>query len=95
MKAVVALSTWSDLGEALYDNQTRHLLAAEALAAISEKPSAELVKVLEDFRTNTDIEDVLTYARRRSPAHLLDKRRRVPTFFTSYWHETIFPRTSC
>ncbi|MEV6655696.1 CocE/NonD family hydrolase [Nocardia fluminea] len=92
VKAVVALSTWADLGEALYDNQTRHILAAEALAAISEKPSAELVKVLEDFRTNTDIEGVLTYARRRSPAHILDKRRRVPTFFTSYWHETIFPQ---
>ncbi|MGF0315966.1 CocE/NonD family hydrolase [Nocardia fluminea] len=92
VKAVVALSTWADLGGALYDNQTRHILAAEALAAISEKPSAELVKVLEDFRTNTDIEGVLTYARRRSPAHMLDKRRRVPTFFTSYWHETIFPQ---
>ncbi|MEV6220662.1 CocE/NonD family hydrolase [Nocardia fluminea] len=92
VKAVVALSTWADLGEALYDNQTRHILAAEALAAISEQPSAELVKVLEDFRTNTDIEGVLTYARRRSPAHILDKRRRVPTFFTSYWHETIFPQ---
>ncbi|MGW6728038.1 CocE/NonD family hydrolase [Nocardia sp. NPDC055029] len=92
VKAVVALSTWADLGEALYDNETRHILAAEALGAISEKPSAELVKILEDFRTNTDIEGVLDYARRRSPAHIPDERRPVPTFFTSYWHETIFPQ---
>ncbi|MFD9549070.1 CocE/NonD family hydrolase [Nocardia salmonicida] len=92
VKAVVALSTWADLGEALYDNRTRHILAAEALAAISENPSAELVKVLEDFRTNTNIDGVLDYARRRSPAHIPDERRPVPTFFTSYWHETIFPQ---
>ncbi|MBU3067212.1 alpha/beta hydrolase fold domain-containing protein [Nocardia sp. NEAU-G5] len=93
VKAVVALSTWADLGEALYDNHTRHILAAEALAAISEHPSPELQKVLEEFRANTNIEGVLEYARLRSPAHIpAGERRRVPTFFTSYWHETIFPQ---
>jgi predicted acyl esterase len=93
VKAVVALSTWADLGEALYDNDTRHILAAEGLAAISEYPSAELLKVLEDFRANTNIGGVLEYASIRSPAHIpVEQRRPVPTFFTSYWHETIFPQ---
>ncbi|WP_162272774.1 CocE/NonD family hydrolase [Nocardia lijiangensis] len=93
VKAVVALSTWADLGEALYDNQTRHIMAAEALAAISDRPSDELVKVLDDFRKNTNIEGVLEWTKPRSPAHLNSAgRQSVPTFFTSYWHETIFPQ---
>ncbi|WP_431950596.1 CocE/NonD family hydrolase [Nocardia lijiangensis] len=93
VKAVVALSTWADLGAALYDNRTRHILAAEALAAISDRPSAELVKVLDDFRKNTNIDEVLEWAKPRSPAHLNSAgRQSVPTFFTSYWHETIFPQ---
>ncbi|WP_433562169.1 CocE/NonD family hydrolase [Nocardia sp. CA-151230] len=91
VKAVVALSTWADLGEALYDNGTRHIRAAEVLAGISDHPSAELTKVLESFQANTDIDEVLEYARPRSPAKA-DKIRPVPTFFTSFWHETIFPQ---
>ncbi|MEV6276331.1 CocE/NonD family hydrolase [Nocardia sp. NPDC051832] len=91
VKAVVALSTWADLGAALYDNGTRHTAAAEALAAISDRPSGELLKVLDDFRADTNIEQVLDYAHRRSPAHLPELRA-VPTFFTSFWHETIFPQ---
>ncbi|GAB2634228.1 CocE/NonD family hydrolase [Nocardia goodfellowii] len=90
VKAVVALSTWADLGEALYDNGTRHTAAAEALAAISDRPSVGLEKVLEEFRAN-NIEPVLEYASHRSPA-LLPELRPVPTFFTSFWHETIFPQ---
>jgi predicted acyl esterase len=92
VKAVVALSTWADLSQALYDNGTRHTAAAEALAAISDRPSAELLNVLADFRANTNIDQVLDYARQRSPAHLPGDIRPVPTFFTSFWHETIFPQ---
>ncbi|WP_067671660.1 CocE/NonD family hydrolase [Nocardia miyunensis] len=93
VKAVVALSTWADLGQALYDNRTRHIMAAEALGAISEHPSAELEKVLQDFRANSNIDGVLKYAELRSPAHIpAIERRPVPTFLTSYWHETIFPQ---
>ncbi|MEU6587156.1 CocE/NonD family hydrolase [Nocardia sp. NPDC046763] len=91
VKAVVALSTWADLGKALYDNGTRHIMAAEALAGISDRPSEDLQKVLESFRANTDIDKVLDYARPRSPAEA-DQIRPVPTFFTSFWHETIFPQ---
>ncbi|MFE3195831.1 CocE/NonD family hydrolase [Nocardia sp. NPDC059240] len=93
VKVVVALSTWADLGESLYDHGTRHIAAAEALAKVSDRPSPELEKVLELFRANTDIEQVLAYAAQRSPAKVPDDRRRsVPTFFTSFWHETIFPQ---
>lgn len=92
VNAVVALSAWADLGEALYDNGTRHAAAAEALAGISERPSGDLVKVLEYFRQNTSIDEVLKYAKPRSPAHPLNGLRPVPTFFTSFWHETIFPQ---
>ncbi|MEV0246339.1 CocE/NonD family hydrolase [Nocardia sp. NPDC050712] len=92
VKAVVALSTWADLGAALYDNETRHTAAADALAAISDRPSGELLKVLADFRADTNIDLVLEYARLRSPAQLPGELRPVPTFFTSFWHETIFPQ---
>lgn len=92
VKAVVALSTWADLGEALYDNGTRHTAAADALAKISDRPSGDLLKVLADFRENSNIDQVLEYARDRSPAHLPGEIRPIPTFFTSFWHETIFPQ---
>ncbi|MCX4090978.1 CocE/NonD family hydrolase [Nocardia sp. alder85J] len=93
VRAVVALSTWADLGEALYSDHTRHIMAADALASISEHPSAELLDVLRAFRENVDIDRVLEYARRRSPAGIPPHElRSVPTFFTSYWHETIFPQ---
>ncbi|WP_169814851.1 CocE/NonD family hydrolase [Nocardia crassostreae] len=93
VKAVAALSTWADLGEALYDNDTRHILAATALGSVSESPSAELVKILADFQDNTNIEGVLDYAKPRSPAQIPEAELRpVPTFFTSFWHETIFPQ---
>ncbi|MVU83448.1 prolyl oligopeptidase family serine peptidase [Nocardia sp. ET3-3] len=93
VKAVVALSTWADLGEALYDNGTRHIAAARALGNISENPSAELTKMLEYFEANTNIGEVLDYAKPRSPAHAeRTVPEPVPTFFTSFWHETIFPQ---
>ncbi|MEV6768855.1 alpha/beta fold hydrolase [Nocardia sp. NPDC051030] len=90
VKAVVALSTWADLGEALYDNQTRHVRAAEQLATIGHTNSADLEIVLGEFRAN-NMKPVLAYAAERSPA-LMETIRPVPTFFTSFWHETIFPQ---
>ncbi|PXX68630.1 X-Pro dipeptidyl-peptidase-like protein [Nocardia tenerifensis] len=92
VKAVVALSTWADLGEALYDNSTRHMKAARELAEVSTEPSAGLTKVLENFEKNENIDEVLTWARDRSPAHKpAVEGHYAPTFFTTYWHETIFP----
>ncbi|MQY27458.1 alpha/beta fold hydrolase [Nocardia aurantia] len=93
VKAVVALSTWADLAESLLYDDTRHILAARTLASISEHPSAELTAVLADFEANTNLPAVRAYARPRSPAAVpVGQRRPVPTFFTSYWHETIFPQ---
>ncbi|MGW4243633.1 CocE/NonD family hydrolase [Nocardia sp. NPDC004722] len=94
VRAVAALSTWADLGAALYDNGTRHLAAADALGTISDKPSAELTKIIDDFKQDTNIEGVLDYARPRSPAYQLEHLQGppAPTFFTSFWHETIFPQ---
>ncbi|MGW4094903.1 CocE/NonD family hydrolase [Nocardia sp. NPDC004750] len=93
VKAVVALSAWADLAEALYDNDTPHALAAEKLAEVSEQPSKELLAVLEDFRAG-DMDAVYRYGRPRSPAHNQDglTSRSVPLFLSTYWHETIFPQ---
>ncbi|GAB2679089.1 CocE/NonD family hydrolase [Nocardia goodfellowii] len=90
VKAVVALSTWADLAEALYDKHTRHSGAVETLYAVGTRPSSELRKIVDDFRNNDNIEDIVDWAKLRSPAHSTGTNY-APTFFTTYWHETLFP----
>ncbi|MEU8758835.1 alpha/beta fold hydrolase [Streptomyces sp. NPDC048659] len=96
--AVVALSTWGDLAEALLGNGTRHLAAVDALVAFTGGPethkfSPEAQQLLKDFRAGESLEEVLEWARERSPAAYADQTnaRGIPTFFSNTWHETLFP----
>ncbi|MCJ1680562.1 hypothetical protein MTF65_25080 [Streptomyces sp. APSN-46.1] len=93
--AVVALSTWGDLGEAFHENSTRHVAAVQALlgAAARARLSPQTQSVFENVLANRDIEGTLRWAEPRSPfTHVKElNRRQVPVFFSHAWHETLFP----
>ncbi|MFK0160866.1 alpha/beta fold hydrolase [Streptomyces sp. NPDC090493] len=96
--AVVALSTWGDLADALYFNETRHLAAVEALSAFTGGPEKRKFdpatrQLLQDFRAGTNLEDVQAWAKERAPLSYLEETnaRNIPTFFSNTWHETLFP----
>jgi putative CocE/NonD family hydrolase len=94
VKAVCAQSAWADLGRSLYENETRHMLAFEALAGLfgEDRLSEEVRVIFDDFRANKNIDKLLEFAADRSPVTYVErlKNRRVPIFLGTYWHETIF-----
>ncbi|MFF3679583.1 CocE/NonD family hydrolase [Streptomyces sp. NPDC002120] len=93
--AVVALSSWGDLGEAFYENSTRHVAAVRALlkAAAKARLSPQTHSVFDNVLGNRDIPGTLRWAETRSPfSHIKElNRRQVPVFFSHAWHETLFP----
>ncbi|GGT99353.1 hypothetical protein GCM10010289_19820 [Streptomyces violascens] len=95
MHAVVALSTWGDLGEAFYENSTRHVASVRTLlgAAATARLSARTQKAFDDVLANENVEETLEWAAERSPYHRVDKlnERQVPVLFAQAWHETLFP----
>lgn len=93
--AVVALSSWGDLGEAFYENSTRHVAAVRALldAAGRARLSPQTRSVFDNVLADRDIRGTLSWAEPRSPfSHIKElNRRQVPVFFSHAWHETLFP----
>ncbi|WP_411101511.1 CocE/NonD family hydrolase [Streptomyces sp. cmx-4-9] len=93
--AVVALSTWGDLGEAFYENSTRHVAAVRALldAAAKARLSPQTQSVFDNVLADRDIHGTLRWAEPRSPfTHIKElNRRQVPVLFAHAWHETLFP----
>ncbi|WP_053680250.1 CocE/NonD family hydrolase [Streptomyces sp. XY66] len=93
--AVVALSSWGDLGEAFYENSTRHVAAVKALlkAAAKARLSPQTQSVFDNVLTGSDVRGTLRWAEVRSPfTHIKElNRRQVPVFFSHAWHETLFP----
>ena len=76
IKAVAAMSAWSDLTYSLYGNQTRHLLAADLLGFLGQltgRPDAQLTQALADLSDNTNIPWVESWAALRSPDSYLSQ----------------------
>jgi len=76
IKAVAAMSAWTDLTYSLYGNQTRHLLAGDLLGFLGQltgRPDAQLTQVLSDLNSNTDIPWIESWAAARSPATYLSQ----------------------
>ncbi|MEU6193242.1 CocE/NonD family hydrolase C-terminal non-catalytic domain-containing protein [Streptomyces sp. NPDC047061] len=95
---VVALSTWGDLADSLYLNDTRHIAAVTALinftgGPIERKFDPATRQILEDFLAGENLDEVVAWGKERSPASYLDQTnaRGVPTFVSNTWHETLFP----
>ncbi|UQA94589.1 CocE/NonD family hydrolase [Streptomyces halobius] len=93
--AVAALSTWGDLGEAFYENRTRHLASVRALQTVkgNARLSARTQRMFSDLLANRNIPQALEWAKQRSPKTYLKQlnKRRVPVFYGQAWHETLFP----
>ncbi|MEU9301734.1 CocE/NonD family hydrolase [Streptomyces sp. NPDC048269] len=93
--AVVALSSWGDLGEAFYENSTRHVEAVRALlkAAAKARLSPQTQSVFDNVLAGRDVQGTLAWAEQRSPfTHVKEfNRREVPVFYAHAWHETLFP----
>ncbi|RSS52325.1 CocE/NonD family hydrolase [Streptomyces sp. WAC07061] len=96
--AVVALSTWGNLATSLYDNGTRHLAAVEALIAFTGGPLEEKFdegtqRLLKDFLSGRNLDEVVEWGTARSPETYVDQTnaRGIPTFISNTWHETLFP----
>jgi dienelactone hydrolase len=75
LKAVVALSGWTDLVASLYDDYTRRPQAVfflEALGRLTGRPSAELNRILADYHANRDVERMIAFGRTRSASSYVD-----------------------
>ncbi|WP_424641194.1 alpha/beta fold hydrolase [Embleya sp. AB8] len=94
VKAVAGASAWGDLFASLYENDTRHTAAFEALVALfgEDRCSKEFRGVIEKIRNNTIDDEVREFARVRSPKQYLKayNDNNLPVLMTTYWHETIF-----
>ncbi|NMO15206.1 acyl esterase [Pyxidicoccus fallax] len=76
IRAVAAMSGWTDLTYSLYSNQTRHLQSAGLLALAAEltgTPSPELRQALSNFFANQNVPDVIAYSQARGAATYLDR----------------------
>lgn len=96
IRAVVAMSTWTDLGYSLYGAQTRRPQAAWLLrgaAALFGRPSAELNRMLDDYFAGRNLGPVLEWAKVRSASTYVDaiNRNRPAIMLASTYGESIFP----
>ncbi|HEX4830505.1 MAG TPA: CocE/NonD family hydrolase [Trebonia sp.] len=95
VKAVVGCSAWTDLFRSLFENDTRHMAAFEALVTlfIEDRCSPEFRGVIEKVRANAEPDDeVKEFAVTRSPRTYLGtyNDNALPMLLGTYWHETIF-----
>jgi predicted acyl esterase len=95
VKAVAGCSAWTDLFRSLFENNTRHMKAFEALVKlfIEENCSDEFKEVIRKVRTSPVPDDqVRDFAEKRSPKNYLQayNDNNLPMFMGTYWHETIF-----
>ncbi|PTL77697.1 CocE/NonD family hydrolase [Vitiosangium sp. GDMCC 1.1324] len=76
IRAVAAMSAWTDLLYSLFANQTRHLQAAGLLklaADLTGRPSQELQQTLSDYFGNRNIPGVTAFAQARGAATYIDR----------------------
>ncbi|MFI0742248.1 CocE/NonD family hydrolase [Streptomyces sp. NPDC021100] len=95
VSAVVAMSTWGDLGEAFYENSTRHTAAVQGLfdAAKNARLSERTQEIFADVLAGRNVSKTLEWAHERSPYTYVDllNSRAIPVYFAHAWHETLFP----
>jgi hypothetical protein len=74
VKAVAALSGWTDLGSSLYGDDTRRLQSSALLTGLAYlvgHPSQELTTMLSDFYAYRNVDSIKEFARIRSAATYL------------------------
>ncbi|MFI1253115.1 CocE/NonD family hydrolase [Streptomyces netropsis] len=98
IKAVVAMSGWADLIEAIYGDRTQHRQAAEllgGLGALTGRPGEELQGILKDFLGSdlTKEKEMLAWGAKRSPATYLKdiNANGAAIMLGNAWGDTVFP----
>ncbi|MER6911955.1 CocE/NonD family hydrolase [Streptomyces sp. NPDC000594] len=98
IRAVVALSGWADLIDAIYSGRTQHRQAAALLTGagfLTGRPSAELRQVMADFlgsRLDRE-ESMIAWGKKRSPAERVARINAHGTavMLGNAWGDSIFP----
>jgi predicted acyl esterase len=96
IKAVAAMSGWSDLVASLYGGDTRRPQAVALLqvaATLLGHPSAELSTVLDDYWSNQNIDVVKAFGRIRSAATYLPaiNANHPAVFLANSYGDSLFP----
>ena len=96
IRAVAMMSGWTDLVYSLYSDQTRHLQSAGLLAVAADllgHPGADLTGKLGDFNANRNVDQVMAWAKVRSPATYLDRinANNPAVMIANSWGDTFFP----
>lgn len=96
IKSVVSMSGWTDLGRALFPNQTRNSWAGFILWASAKQASnesAEFNEVFNQFFQYRKSEETLAFARGRSAISFLDRinANRPAIMMSQNWNELAFP----
>ena len=95
IRAVAAMSGWTDLVYSLYGDQTRHKQSAGLLGLTADllgNPGPELTGILDDFNDNRDIADVMRWAEVRSAGTYLDaiNANQPAVLLANAWGDTFF-----
>ncbi|WP_432253478.1 alpha/beta fold hydrolase [Streptomyces sp. HNM1019] len=101
IKAVVAMSGWTDLVGSIYSGRTQHSQAAGLLAgagALTGRPSEEFRRILDDF-FSSDLakeKDLIAWGEKRSAATYLDRinAHGAAIMLGNSWNDSIFPPNS-
>ncbi|GAA1793463.1 CocE/NonD family hydrolase [Planosporangium flavigriseum] len=95
IKAVVAMSCWTDLVTSLYGNDTRHPQAVWLLKTVADlvgRPSAEFTAMAKAYFSSDDLDPLKTWGRIRSAATYVDaiNRNRPAILMANGYNDTIF-----
>ncbi len=96
IRTVVSMSGWTDLGRALYPNETRNSWAGFILWASARQAShvgPDFLGVFNDFFEHRDPEKTLAFARGRSAVSFIDRinANRPAVMLSQNWNELAFP----
>ncbi|HEV7756072.1 MAG TPA: alpha/beta fold hydrolase [Mycobacteriales bacterium] len=96
IKAVIAMSGWTDLTETFYRGQTRAFQVLGSVRFFVEatgRPSPDLVEILTDFFADRDRRRILEWTRVRSAVAYLDRinAHRPAIFLAQAYGDTFFP----
>jgi dienelactone hydrolase len=96
IRAVVAMSTWTDLAASLYGDNTRRpqaLLLLKVAAQIFGRPSPELTAMTDAYFANQDLGPITDWGRVRSAATYIDaiNRNHPAIMIANSYGDSLFP----
>ncbi|MEV6052837.1 CocE/NonD family hydrolase [Streptomyces sp. NPDC052107] len=98
IKAVAALSGWSDLIDSIYSGRTQHVQAAAVLdgaATLTGRESPEVREIFDHFYASdlSNEQEMIDWGRKRSAATYVDQLNKngAALMLANAWGDTIFP----